>query len=106
MEGLLNRHILTGLLAAPWVRQRWAQMGDDDRFFAALQELVAYAYGESIRVKQRRLEKFPLGRRTASWTKCKACYRDTEDCSRGSPTSLHKEESLHDARTSTRLATT
>jgi hypothetical protein len=55
MEGLLNRHILTGLLAAPWVRQRWAQMGDDDRFFAALQELVAYAYGESIRVKQRRL---------------------------------------------------
>jgi len=30
-------------------------MGDDDRFFAALQELVAYAYGESARVKQRRL---------------------------------------------------
>ena len=28
-------------------------MGDDDRFFAALQELVAYAYGESARIKQR-----------------------------------------------------
>jgi hypothetical protein len=55
MEGLLNRHILTGLLAAPWVREPSAQFGDDDRFFAALQELVAYAYGESTRVKQRRL---------------------------------------------------
>jgi hypothetical protein len=55
MEELLDRHILTGLLAAPWVREAWAQIGDDDRFFAALQELVAYAYGESIRVKQRRL---------------------------------------------------
>jgi hypothetical protein len=55
MEALLQRHILTGLLAAPWVRESWAQIGDDDRFFAALQELVAYAYGESARVKQPRL---------------------------------------------------
>jgi hypothetical protein len=55
MEAILDRHILTGLLAAPWVRGSSAQFGDDDRFFAALQELVAYAYGESIRVKQRRL---------------------------------------------------
>jgi hypothetical protein len=54
MERLLDRHILTGLLAAPWVRQSRAQIGDDDRFFAALQELVAYAYGEATRVKQRR----------------------------------------------------
>src|SRR5262245_48176376 len=55
MEMILSRHILAGLLDAPWVRQSWAQFGDDDRFFAALQELVAYAYGESTRVKQRRL---------------------------------------------------
>jgi len=55
MEALLERHILTGLLAVPWVRQSWAQVGDDDRFFAALQELVAYAYGESTRVKERSL---------------------------------------------------
>jgi len=55
MEALLGRHILAGLLAAPWVRESWAQIGDDDRFFAALQELVAYAYGECIRVKERRL---------------------------------------------------
>jgi hypothetical protein len=54
MESLLSRHILSGLLDAPWVRERWAQIGDDDQFFAALLELVAYAYGESARVKQRR----------------------------------------------------
>src|SRR5215475_9187730 len=56
MEALLDRHILTGLLAAPWVRQAWAQIGDDDRFFAALEELVAYAYGEATRVEQRPLQ--------------------------------------------------
>jgi hypothetical protein len=55
MEQLLERHILTGLLTALWVRDTSAQFGDDDRFFAALQELVAYAYGEAVRVKQRRL---------------------------------------------------
>ena len=55
MESLLERHILKGLLTAPWVRESSAQIGDDDRFFAALQELVAYAYGESTRVKQRRV---------------------------------------------------
>jgi hypothetical protein len=54
LESLLERHILKGLLTAPWVRESSAQIGDDDRFFAALQELVAYAYGESTRVKQRR----------------------------------------------------
>ena len=55
MEKLLDRHLLSGLLAAPWVRASLAPFGDDDRFFAALKELVAYAYGEAVRVKQRRL---------------------------------------------------
>jgi hypothetical protein len=55
MGRLLDRHILTGLLMAPWVRESSAQFREDDRFFAALQELVAYAYGESTRIKQRRL---------------------------------------------------
>jgi len=54
MIELLDRHILNGLVSAPWVRESFARMGDDDRFFAALQELVAYAYGESARIKQRR----------------------------------------------------
>jgi hypothetical protein len=60
LETLLGRHILSGLLDAPWVRQSWAQFGDDDKFFAALQELVAYAYGESTRVKQRRPSLFGM----------------------------------------------
>jgi hypothetical protein len=55
MEAMLRRHILSGLVAAPWVRESWAQIGDDERFFAGLQELVAYAYGEFTRVKERRL---------------------------------------------------
>jgi hypothetical protein len=55
MEAMLGRHILSGLVAAPWVRESRAQIGDDERFFAALQELVAYAYGEFTRVKERRL---------------------------------------------------
>src|SRR5262249_22866371 len=59
---LLTQHILAGLLDAPWVRERWAQIGDDDRFFAALGELVAYAYGESARVKQRRFLLFDTWR--------------------------------------------
>ena len=54
MVELLDRHILNGLVSAPWVRESSAKMGDDDRFFAALQELVAYAYGESARIKQGR----------------------------------------------------
>jgi hypothetical protein len=58
MEALLDRHILAGLLAAPWVRQAWAQIGDDDRFFVALEELVAYAYGEATRVKEHGLHLF------------------------------------------------
>ena len=62
MEALLKRHLLTGLLEAPWIRESRAQIGDDDKFFAALQELVAYAYGESARVKQRRLRLFATWR--------------------------------------------
>jgi hypothetical protein len=62
MELILKQHILSGLLDVPWVRQSWAQFGDDDRFFAALQELVSYAYGESSRAKQRRLLPFGMWR--------------------------------------------
>jgi hypothetical protein len=58
MGGLLDRHILSGLLAVPWIRGMFAQIGDDDRFFAGLQELVAYAYGEATRVKKRHLVLF------------------------------------------------
>ena len=52
MEALLERHILNGLIEAPWVRTDDPTSDDDDGFFAALQELVAYAFEESVRIKK------------------------------------------------------
>jgi hypothetical protein len=53
MEALLERHLLNGLIDAPWVRTEDPESDDDDRFFAALQELVAYAFEESVRIKKK-----------------------------------------------------
>jgi hypothetical protein len=53
MEALLERHLLNGLVDAPWVRTDDPESDDDDRFFAALQELVAYAFEESVRIKKK-----------------------------------------------------
>ena len=52
MEALLERHILNGLIEAPWVRTDDPTSDDDEGFFAALQELVAYAFEESVRIKK------------------------------------------------------
>jgi len=53
MEGLLERHLLSGLLAVPWVRTDDPDSHSDQQFYAALQELVAYAFGEAARIKVR-----------------------------------------------------
>ncbi len=53
MEALLERHILNGLVDAPWVRTDDPESDDDDKFFAALQELVAYAFQETVRIKKK-----------------------------------------------------
>jgi hypothetical protein len=53
MEALLERHVLKGLVDAPWVRTDDPKSNDDDRFFAALQELMAYAFDESVRIKKK-----------------------------------------------------
>src|SRR6516162_7074229 len=53
MEALLERHVLKGLIDAPWVRTDDPESGDDDGFFAALQELAAYAFEESVRIKKK-----------------------------------------------------
>jgi hypothetical protein len=53
METLLEQHLLNGLVDAPWVRTDDPESDDDDRFFAALQELVAYAFEESVRIKKK-----------------------------------------------------
>ena len=53
MGTLLEEHLLAGLVDAPWVRTDDVESGDDDKFFAALQELVAYAFEEAVRIKER-----------------------------------------------------
>jgi len=53
MEAVLERHVLKGLVDAPWARTDGPERGDDDGFFAALQELVAYAFEESVRIKKK-----------------------------------------------------
>jgi hypothetical protein len=52
MEALLHRHILSGLIDAPWVRTDDPESADDNRFYAALQELVAYAFEEAVRIRK------------------------------------------------------
>jgi len=53
MEALLERHVLSGLVDAPWVRTDDPESDDNARFFAALQELVAYAFEEGARIKKK-----------------------------------------------------
>jgi hypothetical protein len=60
LELLLERHLLSGLIDAPWVRTDDPNSKDDDRFFAALQELMAYAFEENVRIKKK-------GRLFSSW---------------------------------------
>jgi hypothetical protein len=62
MEGLLDKHLLTGLIAAPWVRTSDPNTHDDGRFYSALQELIAYAFEEARRIKVRQ-----PGRLFRSW---------------------------------------
>jgi hypothetical protein len=52
MQSLLDRHLLAGLVNAPWIRTGDTESADDMKFFSALQELVAYVFEESVRVKK------------------------------------------------------
>ena len=53
VESLLDRHLLAGLVNAPWVRTDEAKSADDMKFFSALQELVAYVFEEFVRIKEK-----------------------------------------------------
>ena len=53
MQSMLDRHLLAGLVDAPWVRSGDAESADDMQFFSALQELVAYVFEESVRVTKK-----------------------------------------------------
>lgn len=52
MHSLLDRHLLSGLVSAPWVRSERPERAGDRKFFDALQELVGYVFEESVRVKK------------------------------------------------------
>jgi hypothetical protein len=60
MEALLERHLLKGLIVAPWVRTDDPESDNDDRSFVALQELVAYAFEESTRIKKEGWHEKPI----------------------------------------------
>jgi hypothetical protein len=79
MQSLLDRHLLAGLVNAPWVRTGDAKSADDMKFFSALQELVAYVFEESVRVKK------TLGILFSRWHEIPA---------RSSPGILHEMQSL------------
>jgi hypothetical protein len=51
MTALLDRHLLTGLLHAPWVRTDDPRTHDDQEFASAVQELTAYAFDETQRIR-------------------------------------------------------
>lgn len=57
---ILSDHLLTGLLQAPWVHEGgYLDARGDNQFFSALQELMAYAFGERGRaVREVRLMPF------------------------------------------------
>jgi hypothetical protein len=51
IEGILDKHLLGGLINAPWVRTAEPTSFSDYAFYSALQELVAYALDEASRVR-------------------------------------------------------
>jgi hypothetical protein len=53
MQSLLHRHLLLGLVNAPWVVADESGSAGDSEFYSALQELVAYAFDESVRVRKK-----------------------------------------------------
>jgi hypothetical protein len=60
LVSLLDRHLLTGLIEAPWIciSEIDGNTANDPLFMSALQELTAYAAAEAIRLKQTR-ERLP-----------------------------------------------
>jgi hypothetical protein len=62
MHSLLDRHVLSGLVDAPWVRTGDPERHGDTRFMSALQELVAYTFDESARLRKKSRARF-LGSR-------------------------------------------
>jgi hypothetical protein len=57
VEALLRRHLLQGMLEVCWIHPATGEMADDAQSFAALQELMAYAFDECARLeKEKRIQ--------------------------------------------------
>ena len=52
VEALLRRHLLQGMLEVCWIHPATKEMADDTQSFAALQELMAYAFDECARLEK------------------------------------------------------
>ncbi len=52
VEALLRRHLLQGMLEVCWIHPATGGMADDAQSFAALQELMAYAFDERARLEK------------------------------------------------------
>ena len=52
VEALLRRHLLQGMLEVCWVHRATGEMADDTQSFSALQELMAYAFDECVRLEK------------------------------------------------------
>jgi hypothetical protein len=52
IEALFQRHLLQGILEAPWIHPATGDKADDTQFFSALQELMAYAFDEHARLEK------------------------------------------------------
>lgn len=55
VEELLNQHLLGGILQAPWIHPASGEKANDESFFAALQELMKYAFDEHARLEKERI---------------------------------------------------
>jgi hypothetical protein len=56
LEALLKGHLLQGILEAPWIHPATGERADDSQFFSALQELMAYAFDERVRLVKEKLQ--------------------------------------------------
>ena len=52
VEALLRRHLLQGMLEVRWIHPATGEIADDTQSFAALQELMAYAFDECARLEK------------------------------------------------------
>jgi hypothetical protein len=82
MEALLERHVLNGLVDAPWVRTDDLESDDDDRFLPLSKSLLRTLL-KKVSVSRRKVASFRAGTRYQSGhlaefcRKCSPCFRST-----------------------------